>query len=84
MQDRPPPDGVRFASRSTRSNRNGTFSRHYRGEVELFLVHCQELDRIYAVPVDQAPTCQMLLRVAPSRNGQKAGVHPADRYELPA
>jgi hypothetical protein len=77
-------DGVlEFAPRSTRSNRRGVFYRGYRGEADLFLVYCRELDRIYAVPVDEAPTSQMFLRVEPTKNGQGAGVHPAEQYELP-
>lgn len=74
---------VGFSSRSTRANMNGIFSRGYRGEVEIFLVYCRELDRIYAVPVDDAPATEMRLRVEPVRNGQKRGIHMAERYELP-
>ena len=53
---------VEFAPRSTRANRRQIFNRGYRGEIEIFLVYCRELDRIYAVPVDEAPRTQMLTR----------------------
>ncbi len=77
-------DGViEFSPRSTRSNRTGIHARNYQGEIEIFLVYCRELDRIYAVPVEEAPDFQMWLRLEPTRNGQSLGVHPAKRYELP-
>jgi PD-(D/E)XK endonuclease len=75
---------IRFATRSVRSNRNGNFKRDYRGEIELFLVYCAEIDRVYAVPVEAAPSDQMSLRVQPSRNGQRVRVNVAEHYELPA
>jgi hypothetical protein len=47
-------------------------------------VYCAEVDRVYAVPVEDAPSDQMSLRVEPSRNGQRLGVNLAEDYELPA
>jgi hypothetical protein len=77
-------DGViEFATRSTRANRKGCFARDYRGEIEIFLAYCRELDRIYAVPVEEAPAHEMRLRLAPSRNGQAIGINLAEHYELP-
>ena len=74
---------IEFSPRSTRANRSGVFSRSYRGEVEIFLVHCPKLNRIYAVPVEEAPSSYMALRLKPARNGQARRTHPAKRYELP-
>jgi hypothetical protein len=74
---------VEFATRSTRINSGGCFWRSYEGEVDLFLAYCRELDRTYAVPVEDAPTHQMFLRVEPTRNRQRSGVNLAERYELP-
>jgi hypothetical protein len=73
---------IRFATRSTRSNTQGTYSRGYSGEAELFLVYCSELDQIYAVPVDEAAE-EGWLRVDPARNGQEQGIRWASDYELP-
>jgi hypothetical protein len=75
---------VEFSPRSTRVNTRGVFSRAYTGEIEIFLVYCRQLNRIYAVPVEEAPTSHMALRIKPTRNGQTRGTHPAERYELPA
>jgi PD-(D/E)XK endonuclease len=74
---------IEFSPRSTRANRSGVFSRSYHGEVEIFLVHCPKLNRIYAVPVDETPKSYMALRLKPARNGQARRTHPAENYELP-
>ncbi|HEY8582441.1 MAG TPA: group I intron-associated PD-(D/E)XK endonuclease [Capillimicrobium sp.] len=75
---------VRFNAQSIRSSMSGTFRRGYEGEVELFLVHCPDNGRVYAVPVDEATSSQGSLRVAPTANGQSKGVRWAEQYELPA
>jgi hypothetical protein len=74
---------IEFSPRSTRANRTGVFSRSYRGDVEIFLVHCPQVDGIYAVPVDETPKSYMALRLKPARNGQAGRTHPAKEYELP-
>jgi PD-(D/E)XK endonuclease len=74
---------IEFTPRSVRANRTGVFSRSYRGEVEIFLVHCPKLNRIYAVPVEETPRSSMTLRLKPARNGQARRTHPAEKYELP-
>ena len=76
-------DGVvRFSVRSIRSNTKATFVSDYRGQVEIFLVHCRDTDRIYAVPVDECPT-DGWLRIRPTANGQEQGIRWACDYELP-
>jgi hypothetical protein len=79
-------DGVvRFRTRSIRSNTSQTVTRPYVGEADVFLVYCPETGRIYAVPVEDAPSGgQMYLRVDPTVNRQAHGVNWAKQYELPA
>jgi PD-(D/E)XK endonuclease len=74
---------IEFATRSTRANTVKCVSKGYRGEVEVFLVHCPEFDAVYCVPIAEAPACGMSLRVDPSRNGQSDRVNWARDYELP-
>jgi hypothetical protein len=75
---------IEFATESVRSNTNGWFTRGYEGDAELFLVYWPEQNRIYAVPVEEAPKGHMYLRVDPTRNGQSARIRYARDYELPA
>ena len=75
---------VRFPTRSVRSNTVKTLTRGYQGDADLFLVYCRATGRIYAVPVDEAPTGYMYLRVDQPLNGQSRGVRWARDYELPA
>jgi hypothetical protein len=75
---------IMYSTRSVRVNTRKTFFRDYVGEVELFLVYCPETDRIYAVPVDDAPAGHGYLRVDPPRNGQERRIRWARDYELPA
>jgi hypothetical protein len=74
---------IRYPARSTRINSRGVFTRGYRGEIEIFLIHCGDTGQIYAVPVDEAPTCEGYLRVDPTDNGQAKGIRWARDYELP-
>jgi hypothetical protein len=74
---------IRFAARSTRVNTRQVFFRGYRGEIEIFLVYCPDTDQIYAVPVEEASTCETYLRVDPTQNGQAVGIRWARDYELP-
>lgn len=74
---------VVFNTVSVRANTGKVFTRGYIGEAELFLVFCPETDQIYAVPVDEAPAAVGMLRVEPTRDGQKKGIRWARDYELP-
>jgi hypothetical protein len=76
--------GVFFATQSTRSNTRKAVSRGYLGDADLFLVHCPQNGCTYAVPVKDAVTGKMFLRVTPPANGQAKGVRWAKNYELPA
>jgi hypothetical protein len=75
---------VEFSTQSVRANTRQVILRGYKGEADLFLVHCPETNGIYAVPVDEAPTGHGYLRVEPTRNGQQQGIRWARDYELPA
>jgi hypothetical protein len=76
---------VEFRTRSVRSNTSQTFTRPYLGQADVFLIYCPQTDRIYAVPVQDAPSGgQMYLRVDPTVNRQAHGVNWARDYELPA
>ena len=75
---------VVFSTRSVQSNSRMTLVKGYGGGADVFLVHCWETNRLYCVPVDEAPLGYMYLRVHPTLNGQKEGVWWASDYELPA
>jgi PD-(D/E)XK endonuclease len=75
---------IQFSAVSTQSNTKETRIRGYAGEVDLFIVHCAENQRVYVVPADEVPTRGMLLRVDPPRNNQRKRVRWARDYELPA
>jgi PD-(D/E)XK endonuclease len=74
---------ITFNTRSVRTNTTGWFTRDYHGDADVFLVYCPETERIYAVPVDEAPASHGYLRVEPTRNGQEEGIRWASDYELP-
>jgi hypothetical protein len=75
---------VSFSTRSIVTGKTRNVSRGYSGEADVFLVFCPATDGIYVVPVDEAPRCQMHLRVDGCRNGQRERVHWACDYQLPA
>jgi hypothetical protein len=61
-----------------------TRTRGYVGDAEVFLVYCHETRGLYAVPVSDAPTRYMYLRLEPTLNGQMQRIRWASDYELPA
>jgi len=75
---------VLFSTGSIRVKTTGWRSRSYVAEVEVFLIHCHDTERIYAVPVDEAPASHCSLRVEPTQNGQEAAIRWASDHELPA
>jgi hypothetical protein len=76
---------VVFSARSCRSNRNRTYVRSYTDEADVFMVHCPETDRIYAVPVGESGVLKAAsLRVTAPANGQTKGIRWAADHELPA
>lgn len=66
-------------------NRTGGRSqrRGYVGDAEYFGVYCEELHKVYLVPVDLVPyTGEVHLRVMPSKNNQTKKVIWAKDYEM--
>jgi len=53
-------------------------------EVDIFLVHCPQTDRVYAVPADETTMSDVALRVDPPGNRQVKGIRWAVDHELPA
>jgi len=56
--------------------------RHYRGQCDYFAVYCEELNKVYFVPVDDVGVTQAQLRLTPTKNGQEKHVRWARDYEL--
>jgi len=56
--------------------------RHYRGQCDYFAVYCEELNKVYMLPVDQVGTTQVNLRLIPAKNNQEKHVRWAKDYEL--
>ena len=76
---------VRCGDHSCRSNRRQTYVRSYTDEADVFIVHCPETDRIYAVPVGESGVLKAAsLRVSAPANNQSRGIRWAADYELPA
>jgi len=74
-----------FSARSCRSNRNGTYVRSYTDEADVFVIHCPETDRLYAVPVGDSGVLKAAsLRVTAPANNQTKGIRWAADHELPA
>ena len=74
-----------FSTRSCRSNRNGTYVRSYTDEADVFVIHCPETDRLYAVPVGDSGVLKAAsLRVTAPANNQTKGIRWAADHELPA
>mgnify|MGYP000888629743 CR=1 FL=1 len=54
-------------------------------EVDFIAVYCRDLDRAFAVPIDDIDGASYLhLRIAPARNNQRTLVRWAAQYELGA
>jgi PD-(D/E)XK endonuclease len=75
---------VLFGAQSVRANTRKRVLRHYKDDIEMFIVHCPETDGIYAVPIEDATRTQGTLRIEPTANGQNKHVRWARDYELPA
>jgi PD-(D/E)XK endonuclease len=75
---------VLFSSKSVRINTQGALLRDYKGDVEMFMVHCPDNERIYAVPIEDATRTVGTLRIEPTGNGQHSRIRWARDYELPA
>jgi hypothetical protein len=63
----------------TGSNRQ---MRHYRGQCDYFAVYCENLNKVYLIPVDQVGTTRAHLRLDTPKNNQGKLVRWAKDYEL--
>ena len=73
---------ARTSRRSADGHVRGTYGPD---EVDLIAAYCHELRRCYAIPVhDFGASGQLWLRLAPARNGQRAGLHFAEQYDFGA
>ena len=79
-------DVIVVRCRSCRRTRDGLRHRRYTAaEVDAIAVYCEDLDRCYLVSADQFDgRAEVTLRVAPTRNHQRAGIHWADDFALEA
>jgi hypothetical protein len=71
---------------SARRSRGGFLKRSYTpDEVDAVAAYCPDLDRCYFLPLELFGTRTYIqLRLKPTGNNQKLGVHWADRYEFAA
>jgi hypothetical protein len=75
--------GIDFNTTSVHPKGNKHFRRDYVGDAEYFGVYCPELDKVYMVPVSEAPRSgHMILRLTQPKTGQKGGYHFARDYEV--
>jgi len=56
--------------------------RHYRGEIDLFLVYCEELAEAYLVPIELVGVTTARLRIQPTANNQQKRVLWAQDFRL--
>jgi PD-(D/E)XK endonuclease len=79
-------DVVVIRCRTSRRGREGHIHRGYRpGEIDPIAAHCAELDRCYLLPTAMSVgRAAVQLRLAPTRNNQRARVHWARDFELDA
>ena len=71
---------------SSRRSATGIIKRVYTpDEIDAFAAYCAELDRCYFLPIEHFPhTRQIQLRLGPTKNNQKLGIHWAEQYEFGA
>jgi PD-(D/E)XK endonuclease len=76
---------IRFNTVSTRVNTVRTYIAPYAAEqIDLFLIYCPEMERVYALNIGEAASSNGRLRVDPAANGQAKGIRWAADHELPA
>jgi hypothetical protein len=54
----------------------------YRGQVDVFLVHCPDTDKFYQVPAELVGVTMVTLRVNAPRNLQKCDIRWAKDFEI--
>lgn len=77
---------IKFSTASLRSRqvegRIHYSRKDYQGDVDYFAVYSHEMSKVYLIPIGKVSETRMSLRLAPSKNNQKKGVHFAEDYEL--
>ncbi len=59
--------------------------RYLRHEVDAFAAYCPEVDRCYFLPIDKCMERRAIqLRLEPSKNNQRSGIHWAAEFEFKA
>ena len=79
-------DTIRVNARTSRRAPEGFRRTVYTpDEIDVIGAYCPELDRCFAIPITKFPPSGGIhLRLGPTRNGQRAGLHFADEYPLGA
>jgi hypothetical protein len=76
---------IKFKTASARANTLRAYTRPYDADqIDLFLIYCQDTDRVYAIDIDEAASSEGALRVDPAANGQARRIRWAADHELPA
>lgn len=75
---------ITFKTTSLVTSRTGgtTGTRTYHGDADLFAAYCRELDSVYLIPVDEAPSNLCTLRTGVTLNGQVKRTRMASDYLL--
>lgn len=71
-----------FLTFNTQSCNATIIPKSYRGQIEFFAVYSPDLDKVYLLSVDDVGTVNCALRIKPTQNNQKKGVHFASDYEF--
>ena len=70
---------------SARRAREGLRKRRYTAdEIDAYAGYCHELDRCFFLPIAEAPTQEIRLRLSPTRNNQRRKVKWADDFDFAA
>jgi hypothetical protein len=79
-------DVVAVRAYSCRRTRDGLLKRAYTAEeIDAFAAYSADLNRCYFLPIEEFPDLTHLhLRLAPTKNNQKLGIHWAEQYEFAA
>ncbi|MFL6010939.1 MAG: group I intron-associated PD-(D/E)XK endonuclease, partial [Gaiellaceae bacterium] len=70
---------------SNRRAREGLRRRRYTvDEIDAFAAYCAELDRCFFIPIEDAPTNELRLRLSPPKNNQRLKIKWADEFDFAA
>lgn len=72
---------VVFKTSSSESHR-GNGCKSYKGEIDFFATYCPELNQCYLIPIEEATSTEMRLRITPTKNSQTKGVRWAKDFLL--